>query len=96
MQGEAHCFMSKKVAEKWFVGSYRHLQPFPKGNLYYAVRRFMGLSQVKVAALYGVSEQAWRYRERTKRLYHVAEVLALRDLCGMNDADFMRLLNDVA
>lgn len=86
----------QKVADKWFIGSYRHIQPYPKGNLYYAVRSYLGLSQGRIAALFGCSVRAWQYRETTKRLYHVAEVVALKEVSGMNDADFMRLLNDVA
>ena len=85
-----------KVADKWFIGSYRHTQPLPKGNLYYAVRTHLGLSQSKVAALFGVTTDRWKYRERVKRMYHVAEVCALRELSGMDDAQFIRLLNDIA
>lgn len=88
--------MAQTTAQRWFIGSYRHIQPYPKGNLYYAVRKYLGLSQGRMAALFGVSVRAWQYRERTKRMYHVAEVVALREVSGMSEVDFMQLLNDVA
>jgi len=88
--------MTQRSADKWFIGSYRHLQPYPKGNLYYSVRQYLGLSQSRMAALFGVSVRSWQYRERYKRLYHVAEVVALKEVSGMSDADFIKLLNDVA
>jgi hypothetical protein len=87
---------AQKTAQKWFIGSYRHLQPYPKGNLYYAVRSYMGLSQSRIAALFGVSLRAWQYRERYKRLYHCAEVAALQELSGLEAKEFMELLKDVA
>jgi hypothetical protein len=88
--------IAQKTAQKWFIGSYRHLQPYPRGNLYYAVRSHMGLSQSRISALFGVSLRAWQYRERYKRLYHCAEVAALQEVSGLDSHDFIELLKSVA
>ena len=85
-----------KVADKFWVGCYRHMQPAPRGNLYGAVRRHMGLSQAQAAEAFGISLDAWSYRERTKRLYHAAEVLALHEFSRLDGNSFIKLLNDVA
>lgn len=87
---------SQRLADKWFIGSYRHLQPFPRGNLYYSVRARMKLTQRRIAALFGISVEAWRYRERSKRLYHIAEVIALQQLSGLDPNAFIELLKDIA
>ena len=83
------------IANKWYVGSYRHQQPIVR-NVYYAVRSMLKLSQKQVAIAFGVSFHQWNYRERTKRMYHVAELLALKELSGLDDQQFIKLLNDVA
>jgi hypothetical protein len=85
-----------KVADKWGVGSYKHLSPWPKGNLYRYVRRSMGLSQSKIADIFGCSLKAWKYRESTNRHLCIAEILALHELSGLTDSEFMKLLNDIA
>jgi hypothetical protein len=56
----------------------------------------MRLTQRRAAALFGISEQSWRYRERMKRMYHVAEILALREVSGMSDRDFIKLMSECA
>jgi hypothetical protein len=82
--------------DKWWVGCYRHAMPYPKDNLYRRWRVAQGITQRRAAALFGIGEQAWRYRERQKRMYHLAEVLALFDASGMSHKDFFKLLNDCA
>lgn len=86
----------EKPTQKWWVGNYRHAQPPPKANLYWMLRHRLGITQRKAAALYGVSIQAWRYRERWKRMYHLGEILALHDMSGMSHAEFSKLMNDCA
>jgi hypothetical protein len=86
----------KTLADKWFIGSYRHLQPFPRGNLYYSVRAHLNRSQRQIAALFGVSIHAWRYRERSKRMYHPAEIVALQQLSGLDPNAFIELLKEIA
>jgi len=81
---------------RWWIGQYRHAMPYPKDNVYRRLRLTMGITQKRAAALFGISEQAWRYRERMKRMYHVAEILALFDASGMSHKDFFKLLNDCA
>ena len=81
---------------KWWIGQYRHAMPYPRDNVYRRLRMEMKLTQRRAAALFGISEQAWRYRERMKRMYHVAEILALFDASGMSHKDFFKLLNECA
>jgi hypothetical protein len=88
--------MVEKYADRWFVGRYRHLQPFPQGNLYLAIRREMNLSQRVISRLFGVTDYQWRYRERTKRMYHVAEVMALYEMSGVTWDRFGEILKSVA
>lgn len=82
--------------DKWWIGSYRHAMPYPKSNLYLELRMRMGLTQRRAAALFGITPQAWRYRERVKRMYHAAEVVALYHASGMSCSDFMKLLSECA
>jgi hypothetical protein len=56
----------------------------------------MKLTQRRIAALFGISVEAWRYRERSKRLYHIAEVIALQQLSGLDPNAFIELLKDIA
>jgi hypothetical protein len=44
----------------------------------------------------GITEAQLRYRERTKRMYHPCEVLALQAISGMTWEEFGQLLNDIA
>lgn len=86
----------EKTADRWFIGSYRHMQPHPKGNLYRRLREQMKLSQRKMADAFGVSWDAWKYRERTKRMYHIAEICALYEASGLTARQFINLLKDIA
>lgn len=92
----ANTKVCESTADKWFIGSYRHLQPMPRGNLYHAIRLHHGLSQGKAAASFGVSLNAWQYRERSKRLYHTAEVIALYEWSKMKPQEFIELLRSIA
>ena len=77
------------------VGHY-HTLPQSKGNLYQAVRRHLGLSRAQMCSMVGISEAQLRYRERTKRMYHPCEVVALQQVSGLSADEFMQLLNDIA
>jgi hypothetical protein len=77
------------------VGHY-HTLPQSKGNLYQAVRRHLGLSRAQMCSMVGITEAQLRYRERTKRMYHPCEVLALQAISGMTWEEFGQLLNDIA
>lgn len=88
--------MPKGIPSHPFVGNYRHAQPLPRGNLYHAIRMKMGLSQARIGALMGISQKQYQYRERSKRLYHIGEVTVLQRVSGMNDAEFMQLLREIA
>lgn len=84
------------VRDKWWIGSYRHAMPYPNDNLYRRLRYEMKLTQRRAAALFGISEQAWRYRERMKRMYHLAEIIALFETSGMSYTEFMKIVKDCA
>ena len=77
------------------VGHY-HTLPQSKGNLYQAVRRHLGLSRAQMCSIVGISEAQLRYRERTKRMYHLCEMVALQQVSGLSADEFMQLLNDIA
>lgn len=81
---------------QWWIGSYRHAMPYPKGNLYRAVRKAMGLSLTKMARHCGLTIGQWKYRELQKRMYHLAEILWLHEVSGMSWDDYHKLLNDCA
>lgn len=77
------------------VGHY-HTLPQSRGNLYQAVRKVTGKPRSAMAQLLGISEYQLRYRERTKRVYHLCEVAALYVASGMTTEDFMQMINDIA
>lgn len=77
------------------VGHY-HTMPLPRGNLYQAVRKITGMPRSSFAQLIKISEYQLRYRERTKRTYHLCEVVALYAASGMTWETFGELLNDIA
>lgn len=83
--------MTGKVQE-----GYRHTLRNARGNLYLAVRRYLGLSRDKFANVIGVSTHSLRYRERAKVLYHPTEVGELYRVSGMTSEQFTELLNDIA
>jgi transcriptional regulator with XRE-family HTH domain len=88
--------MPKGIPSNPFVGNYRHAQPLPRGNPYLAIRQYLGLSQARIGALMGISQKQVQYRERTKRLFHVGELVVLQQVSGMDDQSFMKLLRDIA
>ena len=87
--------MHKRPNARIRVGHY-HTLPSPKGNLYQAVRKILGMSRANMAKHIGISEESLRYRERTKRVYHLCEMVALQQASGMTWEAFGELLNDIA
>lgn len=86
-----------KMTPKYpFIGSYRHMAPYARGNPYYQVRKRMGLTQAALGALMGCTWQAIQYREKSKRLFHIMELVVLADIAEMSDTDFMKMLRDIA
>jgi hypothetical protein len=81
---------------KFWVGSYRHAMPYPKDNLYRRVRYEMRLTQRRAATIFGMSHAAWCYRERSKRMYHLAEIVALQSGSGISIIEFYKILKDCA
>lgn len=75
---------------------YRHTLQNARGNLYLAVRRYLGLSRDQFAHKIGISTYSLRYRERAKVLYHPVEVGELYRVSGMTPERFTELLNDIA
>lgn len=77
------------------VGHY-HTMPLPRGNLYQAVRKRLGMPRSAFAKLIRISEYQLRYRERVKRTYHLCEVMALFVASGITWDQYGELLNDIA
>jgi len=75
---------------------YLHTLRNARGNLYLAVRRYLGLSRDQFAHVIGISTHSLRYRERAKILYHPSEVGELYRVSGMTSEQFTELLNDIA
>ena len=75
---------------------YRHTLRNARGNLYLAVRRYLGVSRDKFANVIGISTDSLRYRERMKVLYHPCEVGELFRVSGMTAEEFTQLLDDIA
>ena len=74
---------------------YRHTLRNARGNLYLAVRRYLGLSRDQFAHVIGISTYSLRYRERHKVLYHPSELGALFTVSGMTPEQFTKLLNEI-
>ena len=66
------------------------------GLLYLLVRAKLGLTQVDMAALLGVSKWAIVNRERCKRVYTAKELVDLQLASGLSDAEWCELLREVA
>lgn len=75
---------------------YLHTLRNARGNIYLAVRRWLGLSRDQFAQVIGISTSSLRYRERAKRLYHASEIAELQRVSKMTPERFVELLNDVA
>lgn len=90
-----HNRLHKRPNAKIKVGHY-HTLPMSRGNLYQAIRKRLRMSRAQFAEYINISEQALRYRERVKRMYHMCEILALLQASGMTTDQFAELLNDIA
>lgn len=75
---------------------YLHTLRSARGNLYLAVRRYLGMPRDRFAHTIGISTHSLRYRERAKRLYHTSEIAELQRVSGMTWDDYGKLLNDIA
>ncbi len=78
------------------VQNFAHLQPRPLFNLYYMVRMHLQITQKEAARRTGIALTAWCYREKLKRLYHLVEIDMLRELSGLSDSDFIKLIRDIS
>ena len=99
LEGVEH---SKKVAKlreiysRRYRARFRHTVGRPKGNLYYSIRKLLGLNQTEAGKLIGISQKAWQYRERYKVMYWPLELVILHEISGLSSAEFAQLLNDIA
>ena len=71
-------------------------QRLDRGVLYKAVRSIVGLSQSEFAPLIGTSRDCIVQRERSKRLYSLAELVALQRITGYDDAAWCSLIRELA
>lgn len=86
----------KEIYSKRHRARFRHGIGRPAGNLYYSIRKLLGLNQTKAGELIGITRQAWQYRERYKVMYWPLEIAMLKDIAGLTDSEFIQLLNDIA
>ena len=56
----------------------------------------MDLTACDIAALVGISQEAWYYREREKEVYRLGELCALRELSGMSWNELGALIESCA
>jgi len=78
------------------IPSYRHLAPYPKDNLYRRLRMTLHLTQRRAATVFGISLGQWCYRERSKRLYSLQEIVTLQEVSGISLTDFMKIVKECA
>ena len=86
----------KELYSKRYRAKYRHAIGRPRGNLYYSIRKLLGLNQTEAGKLIGISQKAWQYRERVKVMYWPLELVLLHEISGLSSAEFAQLLNDIA
>jgi hypothetical protein len=86
----------KSIYSQKLRARFKHTIGRPKGNIYYELRRRLGLTQTQAGSLIGITQKAWQYRERGKVMYYPLEIAMLHELSGMSSDDFLRLLNDIA
>lgn len=87
---------SRQLAVKWNIEGFNHAQPYPQGNLYYAVRQIQELPVRAMAEKFGCSKAAYTYREQSKRMYRVAEIMALYEASELTPEQFIKLLSKIA
>lgn len=87
---------ARKIRKKRGHRGYLWEMPWPKGNLYLAVRKLLGLSQEKFAAHTDMTHDQVRYRERRKRQYAVSEILFLKEISGLDWEGFEELMERCA
>lgn len=66
------------------------------GLLYKIIRNRLGLTQKQLGDLIGCSQSAIVNRESKKRLYSVIELVELKQLSGMSDTEWCKLLEEIA
>lgn len=86
----------KEIYSKRYRAKYRHAIGRPAGNLYYSIRKLLGLNQTEAGKLIGISQKAWQYRERVKVMYWPLEIAMLKEIAGLTAEEYIKLLNDIA
>jgi hypothetical protein len=86
----------KELYSKRYRAKYRHAIGRPRGNLYYSIRKLLGLNQTEAGKLIGITQKAWQYRERVKVMYWPLEIAMLQEVAGLSDEEYIKLLNDIA
>jgi transcriptional regulator with XRE-family HTH domain len=90
--------MERKVKPgvRWHIEGFNHAQPYPGGNLYHAVRQIQGQTVAGMAREFGTTRRRWQYREQGKRMYRVAEIMALYEASELTPEQFIKLLSKIA
>jgi hypothetical protein len=86
----------KSIYSQKLRARFKHTIGKPKGNIYYELRRRLGITQTQAGNLIGITQKAWQYRERSKVMYYPLEIAMLHELSGMTSDEFLQLLNDIA
>jgi transcriptional regulator with XRE-family HTH domain len=67
-----------------------------RGILYKIIRVRLGITQAAMGDLMGCSRDSIAAREGSKRLYTARELLALKDVSGLDDVEWCELLREIA
>lgn len=81
----------KRITASWLRDNRRTV-----GVLYRLLRARLGLTQVDMGRLLGISRACLAMRERSRRLYLLEELVALQELSGMTDQEFWSIIKEVA
>jgi hypothetical protein len=64
-------------------------------GLYKAVRKLKGWTQKVAAEAAGIPANAWQYREAEKQSYRLAELVALKELAGLDWTQLGALIEEL-
>ena len=67
-----------------------------RASVYRRIRKKLGVRQSTLADWLGISQKSMQYRERCKNVYHLGELLALKEVANLSDSEFVQLLEECA
>lgn len=85
------------ISNKYLLAiRYPHEISRARNNLYYRIRKEKGLTQEAISKVAGITAEGWRYREKEKEVYRLGELMALKELSGMDWIEFGALIEACA